>query len=210
MAIAEIYDMERVEVLKGPQGTLFGRGSQAGAIHYITRKPAEHFGGYLTTGMGDFGMMHFEGAVNVPITQDFSTREAGIYSYREGYVKNLSGGDALNGKNTFGGRFSVTYAPQNSNFRADMMINYQKDDNPGTGFINPNGVRNRDMPPARPCGKYQNLFSSLFIHFPFLCFSSKAPCYILSPPPRLLSLNNTPKPPFLSTLFHPAPNSIFS
>ena len=140
MAIAEIYDMERVEVLKGPQGTLFGRGSQAGAIHYITRKPENLFGGYVKAGMGDFGMMQFEGAVNVPITQDISARLAGIYSYRDGYIKNLSGGDALNGKNTFGGRFSVAYAPQNSNFKADLMVNYQKDDNPGTGFINPNNV----------------------------------------------------------------------
>ena len=115
MAVTEIYDMERVEVLKGPQGTLFGRGSQAGAIHFITRKPTGPFGGYVTMGAGDYGMMHLEGALNIPITKDVKTRFAGIYSYRDGYVKNKSGG-TLNDKNTLGSRFSASYAPQKGNF----------------------------------------------------------------------------------------------
>ena len=140
MAVTEIYDMQRIEVMKAPQGTLFGRGSQAGAIHFITRKPTDHFGGYVTTGAGDYGMMLFEGALNVPVSDAVSTRFAGIYSYRDGYVKNNSGG-TLNGKNTFGGRFSFVYAPQNSRFKADLTVNYQKDNNPGTAFINPNGVK---------------------------------------------------------------------
>ena len=134
MAIAELYDMERIEVMKGPQGTLFGRGSQAGAISFITRKPQNHFGGYVTAGVGNFGMMQFEGALNVPVTDGLAARVAGIYSYRDGYVKNLSGG-TLNDKNTLGGRFSLAFAPQNSNFKADLMVNYQKDNNAGTAFM---------------------------------------------------------------------------
>jgi Outer membrane receptor proteins, mostly Fe transport len=139
MAVTEIYDMERIEVMKGPQGTLYGRGSQAGAISFITKKPTDMFGGYVTAGAGNYGMMHFEGALNLPITTDISARVAGIYSYRDGYVKNNSGG-TLNDKNTLGGRASFSFAPQNGKFKADLLVNYQKDDNSGTAFINPNGA----------------------------------------------------------------------
>lgn len=142
MALTELYDMERVEVLKGPQGTLFGHGAQVGAIHFITRKPDDLFGGYATIGTGDYGTKHLEGALNVPIIDDvFSTRIAGIYSYHDGYVENLSGGDALNGKNTTGLRFSTSFTPKHSRFRADLTVNYQNDNNPGTAFVNPNGGR---------------------------------------------------------------------
>jgi outer membrane receptor protein involved in Fe transport len=140
MAVTELYDMERIEVMKAPQGTLFGRGSQAGAISFITKKPTDYFGGYVTAGAGNYGMMHIEGALNAPVAKTgLSTRIAGIYSANDGYVKNNSGG-RLNDKNTLGGRFSLSYNPQNSNFKADLMLNYQKDDNAGTAFINPNGV----------------------------------------------------------------------
>ncbi|MCL2133408.1 MAG: TonB-dependent receptor plug domain-containing protein, partial [Bacteroidales bacterium] len=139
MALTELYDMERVEVLKGPQGTLFGRGSQAGAIHFITQKPTNLFGGYAAIGAGDYGMKHLEGALNIPVISDvLSTRIAGIYSYRDGYVKNNSGG-TLNGKNTAGMRFSTSFTPKNSRFKADLTINYQNDNNSGTAFINPLG-----------------------------------------------------------------------
>ncbi|MDR0436837.1 MAG: TonB-dependent receptor [Bacteroidales bacterium] len=135
MAVTELYDMERIEVLKGPQGTLFGRGAQAGAISFITRKPTDYFGGYVTTGFGNFGMAHVEGALNLPVIEHvLSTRIAGIYSYHDGYVKNTSGGK-LNGKNTAGGRFTTSFTPKNSQFRADLTVNYQRDDEPGTAFM---------------------------------------------------------------------------
>jgi len=135
MAVTELYDMERIEVMKGPQGTLFGRGAQAGAIHFITRRPTNEFGGHLTAGFGNFGMMHFEGALNLPAIEDvLSFRIAGIYSYHDGFVRNTEGG-TLNGKNTLGGRFSTSFTPQNSNFSADLIVNYQRDNAPGTAFM---------------------------------------------------------------------------
>ncbi|KAA6329235.1 TonB-dependent receptor [termite gut metagenome] len=134
MAVSELYDMERIEVLKGPQGTLFGRGAQIGAINFITKKPDSGFGGYLSAGTGSFAMKEVEGAANIPVIGDkLFTRVAGIYSYQDGYITNLSGGK-LNGKNTIGGRFSARYIPI-QNLKIDWVVNYQKDDNPGTAFM---------------------------------------------------------------------------
>ncbi|HOI50275.1 MAG TPA: TonB-dependent receptor, partial [Prolixibacteraceae bacterium] len=134
MALAELYDMERVEVLKGPQGTLFGRGSQIGVIHFLSKRPDQNSGGYLTAGMGDYGMKEIQGAVNIPIAENkLFARAAGIYSYRDGYVENTFGG-TLNGKNTIGGRFSLRYLPF-YNTKVDLVVNYQKDDEPGVAFM---------------------------------------------------------------------------
>ncbi|MDR3329196.1 MAG: TonB-dependent receptor [Prevotellaceae bacterium] len=145
MALTELYDMERVEVAKGPLGTLFGRGAQIGAINFISQKPTADFGGYASVGVGNFNMKEVQAALNIPILKDkLTARVAGIYSYQDGYVKNLSGGDNLNGKNTFGGRLSLAYQPI-SDLRLDLMLSYQKDNNPGTSFMskrypNSNGV----------------------------------------------------------------------
>ncbi|MDR3250449.1 MAG: TonB-dependent receptor [Tannerella sp.] len=145
MAIAELYDMERIEVTKGPQGTLFGRGSQIGAIHFVTKKPTSDLNGYLSAGLGDYAMKEIEGAVNIPVVENkLFARAAGIYSYQDGFVTNTSGGK-LNGKNTVGGRFSLRYLPVR-NLKIDFVANYQKDDNPGTAFMskrypNANGVK---------------------------------------------------------------------
>lgn len=134
MALAELFDMERIEVMKGPQGTIFGRGSQIGAIHFITRKPTAGFGGYLSAGIGSYGSTDIEGAINIPVIDNkLMMRVAGIYNANDGYVKNLSGG-RLNGKNTFGGRFSITYLPTDK-LSLGLVAGYQKDDNPGTAFM---------------------------------------------------------------------------
>ena len=144
MAVTELYDMERVEVMKGPQGTLFGRGAQIGAISFITNKPNQELGGYFTAGMGDYGRQEIEGAVNLPfLNNKIMMRASGIYNYHDGYVENTSGG-TLNGKNTVGGRFSLRVLPFR-NTKIDLVVNYQKDDNPGTAFMskrfpNANGV----------------------------------------------------------------------
>jgi outer membrane receptor protein involved in Fe transport len=145
MAVTELYDMERVEVIKGPLGTLFGRGAQVGAVNFITKKPAADFGGYVSASLGSFSMREAQGAVNIPILKNkLTARAAGIYSYQDGFVKNTSGG-TLNGKNTAGGRFSLSYLPVRD-LKLDFVASYQNDDNPGTAFMskrfpNANGVK---------------------------------------------------------------------
>jgi len=134
MAASALYDMERVEVLKGPGGTLFGRGAEAGVIHYITRKPDSEFNGFLTAGTGDFHMKEIQGALNIPVVKNkLFIRGSGIFDYRDGYVQNSFGG-TLNGVNTLGGRLSVRFIPF-WNTKVDLIVNYQKDDLPGTAFM---------------------------------------------------------------------------
>jgi outer membrane receptor protein involved in Fe transport len=133
-AALELYDMERVEVLKGPQNTLFGRGAQAGAVHFVSKMPGTEFKGTLTAGLGDYGQKEVRGVINLPVIKDkLAVRAAGIYNYRDGYVENTFGGDLM-GKNTVGGRFSVRFRPA-YNHKADLVINYQKDDTPGIAFM---------------------------------------------------------------------------
>lgn len=133
-AAMELYDMERVEVLKGPQNTLFGRGAMAGAVHYVSIMPLNNFEGNLTAGFGTNGQKEVRGALNIPvIDQKLFVRAAGIYHSYDGYVENTFGGE-LNGKETAGVRFSTRYRPA-YNHKIDLILNYQKDDNPGVSFM---------------------------------------------------------------------------
>ncbi len=133
-AAIELFDMKRVEVLKGPQGTLFGRGAQIGAIHFISEKPTNTFTGFLSAGFGDYGQKYVSGAINIPVIEDkLQARAAGVYDFRDGYVKNTFGG-TLNGKNTTAGRFSLRFIPSIFT-KIDLEVNYQKDDAPGTAFM---------------------------------------------------------------------------
>ena len=133
-ASVELFDMERIEVLKGPQNTLFGRGAQTGAVHFISKMPGNTTEGYVTAGAGNYAQKEFRAAVNVPLIEDkLFVRAAGIYSARDGYVENTFGG-TLNGKNTMAGRFSARYLPA-WNHKIDLVLNYQKDETPGISFM---------------------------------------------------------------------------
>lgn len=133
-AAVQLFDLQQVDILKGPQGTLFGRGAQIGAINYISRKPTNDFNGFLTAGIGNFGQKELNGAINIPVIKDkLMVRAAGVYDYRDGYIRNTFGGN-LSGKNTAAGRFSASYLPSAKD-KIDLVINYQKDDNPGLGFM---------------------------------------------------------------------------
>jgi len=146
-ASVALYDMDRVEVLKGPQNTLFGRGSEIGAIHFISKSPVNTTEGYVTAGIGNYNQKEFRGAVNVPLIENkLFVRAAGIYDFRDGYAQNTFGG-TLSGKNTTAGRLSLRYLPA-KNHQLDLIINYQKDDTPGIAFMSkqfPNTVGDTDI-----------------------------------------------------------------
>ncbi|MEM7465814.1 MAG: TonB-dependent receptor plug domain-containing protein, partial [Pseudomonadota bacterium] len=83
------FDMERVEILKGPQGTLFGRNATGGLIHYITRRPTDEFEAYGDISYGSYDSIRFEGAVSGPLTEGISGRVSGFYNTHDGIWDNI-------------------------------------------------------------------------------------------------------------------------
>ena len=84
------YDLQSIQVLKGPQGTLFGRNDTGGAVLITSVKPANDFGGFITTRAGDYGYTETLGALNVPIIPDkVLLRFSGDYEHRSGYVNDV-------------------------------------------------------------------------------------------------------------------------
>lgn len=86
-----LFDISSAQVLKGPQGTLFGQASNAGAFVYQPRKPGEQLGGYVSVVAGDYGRRTVEGAVDIPLLDDHLLfRIAGISAHRKGYVRDIA------------------------------------------------------------------------------------------------------------------------
>ncbi len=133
-SIVKLHDIERVEVLKGPQGTLFGRSAQIGAVHVISNKPTYELGGAFGAEFGNFGQQAYNGFLNVPLVEDkLAVRAAASYEKRDGFIDNPLDGEALNGTDTLAIRGSVRAEPF-ENFRIDIIGNYSKDEPPGTSF----------------------------------------------------------------------------
>ena len=91
----EFFDMERVEILRGPQGTLFGRNATGGAINFVTKRP--EFGntsGFVDVEYGDYAHRRWKGALNVPLGERVAMRMSGFKLSRDGYIENLAYGQA--------------------------------------------------------------------------------------------------------------------
>ncbi len=88
-SITDFYDIERIEVIKGPQGTLFGRNATGGVINISTRQPEKEFGGYVDFSVGNYETIRVSGAVNVPLAEDKAIlRVAALGSFDDGYATN--------------------------------------------------------------------------------------------------------------------------
>jgi len=85
-------DMARVEVLKGPQGTLYGRNASAGVVNLIPNSPAQEEEGFIAAKIGTDGLMRFEGMINTALTDTVALRVNALTNERDGYIQNLAGG----------------------------------------------------------------------------------------------------------------------
>lgn len=129
----ELFDMDRVEVLRGPQGTLFGRAAEVGAVHLIQNKARDENSGSLELGVGSDNQRLINGYVNTSIAPEaLFARMAVFHEKRDGSVDNAAGG-TLNGKDTTAARFSLG-ARIGEASKLDFILNYQEDTPPGTDF----------------------------------------------------------------------------
>jgi iron complex outermembrane receptor protein len=117
-----LFDMDNVEVLKGPQGTLVGRNTTGGAILYNSKEPGPDFGGYVRGTLGDYGRAGLQGAINIPLSDTISARVALNVDNQKGYIANYyydpvsgaSNHQAAEGSNKMAGLFSVKWQPDDS------------------------------------------------------------------------------------------------
>lgn len=130
-----IYDLERVEVIKGPQATLFGTASAVGAISLVSARPREGFSGEVTGGYGNFNQTMLGGFLNVG-SDVLAARVAAEWRTRDGYVTNLNPNqnDDLYGQDQLGVRASLRYTPS-ADFTLDLIGTYDQQRNGGTPFI---------------------------------------------------------------------------
>lgn len=102
-----LFDVERLEVLRGPQGTLFGRNTTGGAINLILAEPGDEFGGYAEAGYGSFHSVMGRASVDLPLAPGFAVKASGFYNNDRGYVKNTTNGERLNDNDGYGARLGL-------------------------------------------------------------------------------------------------------
>ncbi|MBB5687879.1 TonB-dependent receptor [Sphingobium boeckii] len=117
------FDFNSVQVLKGPQGTLFGRNATGGAILYETTKPGNDFGGFLTVKGGERNYLQVQGALDIPVSDIIRVRVAGDYNKQDGYIRNAKTGNTLGDTDALSGRITVVLEPADG-FKMTTVAQY--------------------------------------------------------------------------------------
>src|SRR5262245_22922761 len=130
-----LLDVDHVEVLRGPQGTLFGRNTVGGAIQVISKKPElTKLTGRLNAAVGRFSRRDIDGALNVPLASTFAVRLAATRRDRDGYVTRISDGLDLGDVNTVAARLSALWQPSEA-FDLLFAADYNRDDTHGSATV---------------------------------------------------------------------------
>ena len=125
---AEFYDVERVETLRGPQGTLYGRNATGGVVNVITAKPVlEEFQANASLTYGNYNSIKAKGMVNLPMGETVALRLAGSYLSRDGYVENLTTGNDIDSRDLYSVRASLAYEPTDR-FRGLLILEHFNED----------------------------------------------------------------------------------
>lgn len=103
------FDIDRLEVLKGPQGTLYGRNAVGGVINYVTARPTEEAGGYLKMKLGDYDLSEVKAAINLPLSDNVRSRLALVSYVRDGWVDNINTGNTVDDRNQMAARLSLDW-----------------------------------------------------------------------------------------------------
>ncbi len=123
-----VFDLARVEALRGPQGTLFGRNATGGAVQFISNQPTDTAEGYLSLTYGRYNQTIIEGAVSGPLGGNLSARISGIYNRDDGYIENITPGQKDRGANNhWAVRGIFAYEPSGT-FKAKLTLRYAQAD----------------------------------------------------------------------------------
>jgi iron complex outermembrane receptor protein len=136
-----LFDVERIEVLRGPQGTLFGRNTTGGAINIVMRKPGDELKGYVEAGYGKFDQTVLRASVDVPVSTQILTKISTFWIRDDGYATQVSTGRKFNARDTVGIRGMLRLLPTDT-LTIDITADHVQDQN--TNFLNrvgPNGER---------------------------------------------------------------------
>jgi iron complex outermembrane receptor protein len=108
----EFYDLSQAEVLRGPQGTLYGRNATAGVVNLVTAKPSDQFEAMVSLEIGNYGERRPEGMINIPIVDDrLDVRVAGEWTKRQGYSFNQITNQRIDGRDLWSGRVTIGWKP---------------------------------------------------------------------------------------------------
>ena len=148
------FDLDNVEVFKGPQPAQFGQGVEAGALSLASNRAANESSGALSLGLGNFNAITSDGYINRPLIANTLFFRVAIYTNEhDGYVKNLADGSDLQGENTVAFRASLRWQPTPET-TGDLFFNYQHDDTPGIDFKTAKGIPITGLPPITDTNPY--------------------------------------------------------
>lgn len=151
------YDMQSIQVLKGPQGTLFGKNTTGGAIIFAPNKPTQQFEGFVTGSYGNYNRTELTGMLNVPLTETLVARVSGSFVRRDGYTENVAtsgnGPSSLDNERHESGRAILRWSPTDR-FTNDLVAEYT--------HIHNNPIKGITVAVAAPCTLlYANCASAL-------------------------------------------------
>jgi len=134
-AMGAFFDLERVEVVRGPQGILYGRNATAGAINLVSRDPADSFGGYARLTGGNYSLFRGEGALNAPLGDDAAMRIAFTATERDGYGRNVTTGQDIDDESSRSVRGKLKYERDAVKVILEGDYRYENDSNYGFHYL---------------------------------------------------------------------------
>ncbi len=133
-AVLDLVDVERVEVLRGPQGTLFGKNTIGGAVSLTSKRPTEEFGGKVGVKLGTDDRLNLHATLNMPLSETFLTRVSVASFKQDGYVHRVFDGKDLGDDDTIAGRLSALWLV-NDDVEVSFAFDYSKDDENGPALV---------------------------------------------------------------------------
>lgn len=123
----KVMDIERIEVVKGPQSALYGRVAFGGAVNYVSRAPSDEFEASFSADVGDYGQMEARVGVSFPVSDTLGLRINAVTAQHDGYYENEVSGEGIGGIDSTGGAAAAAFQPSDT-FNLDLRVAYSSDE----------------------------------------------------------------------------------